>query len=45
MGVGLTVCRLLVEAMKGTTWYEPAFPVGSRFCFTLPAGQAILPGA
>jgi signal transduction histidine kinase len=43
MGIGLTVCRLLVEAMKGRLWYEPAFPVGARFCFTLPAGQAATP--
>ena len=36
-GLGLAVCRHLVEAMGGTIWYESVFPVGARFCFTLPA--------
>ena len=37
-GLGLAVCRHLVEAMGGTIWYESVFPVGARFCFTLPVG-------
>ncbi len=40
IGLGLTVTRHLVEAMGGDVWYEPGFPVGARFCFTLPAGSA-----
>ena len=40
LGLGLTITRLLVEAMGGKVWYEPGFPVGARFCFTLPAGVA-----
>ncbi|HAX82803.1 MAG TPA: hypothetical protein DCY40_09585 [Actinobacteria bacterium] len=36
-GLGLAVARHLVEAMGGRIWYEPGFPVGARFCFTLPA--------
>ncbi len=40
MGLGLTISRLLVEAMGGDMWYEPGFPVGARFCFRLPAGVA-----
>jgi len=38
LGLGLTITRLLVEAMGGEIWYEPGFPIGARFCFTLPAG-------
>jgi signal transduction histidine kinase len=38
-GLGLAVARHLVEAMGGRIWYEPGFPVGARFCFTLPAVQ------
>ena len=38
IGLGLTITRRLIEAMGGTIWYEPGFPVGARFCFTLPAG-------
>jgi signal transduction histidine kinase len=37
LGLGLFITRRLVEAMGGSIWYEPGFPVGSRFCFTLPA--------
>jgi signal transduction histidine kinase len=37
IGLGLTVSRALVEAMGGRIWYEPGFPTGARFCFTLPA--------
>lgn len=43
-GLGLAVARNLVEAMGGRIWYEPGFPVGARFCFTLPAaGSPSLP--
>ena len=40
LGLGLTVSRVLVEAMGGRIWYEPGFPTGARFCFTLPAAGA-----
>jgi len=39
IGLGLTVTRHLVDAMGGEVWYEPGFPVGARFCFTLPVGS------
>lgn len=38
-GLGLSVARHLVDAMGGRIWYEPGFPVGARFCFTLPTVQ------
>ena len=45
-GLGLAVAKHLVEAMGGRIWYEPGFPVGARFCFTLPASSAqALPAA
>jgi signal transduction histidine kinase len=37
-GLGLAVAAHLVDAMGGRIWYEPGFPVGARFCFTLPIG-------
>jgi signal transduction histidine kinase len=36
VGLGLPIARKLVGVMGGTLWYEPRFPIGSRFCFTLP---------
>jgi signal transduction histidine kinase len=39
-GLGLAVTKKLVETMNGEVWYEPGFPVGARFCFTLPTGNA-----
>ena len=38
-GLGLAVAAHLVDAMGGRIWYEPGFPVGARFCFTLPIGK------
>ena len=38
-GLGLAITRRLVEAMGGRVWYEPGFPVGARFCFTLPIAR------
>jgi signal transduction histidine kinase len=45
LGLGLTVSRVLVEAMGGRIWYEPGFPTGARFCFTLPAALRPVPSA
>ncbi len=35
-GLGLTFCRLAVEAHRGTIWIEANEPRGSRFCFRIP---------
>lgn len=36
-GLGLTFCRLAIEAHGGKIWIEDNEPRGSRFCFWLPA--------
>ncbi len=41
IGLGLTITQRLIEAMGGRVWYEPGFPVGARFCFSLPAAQGV----
>jgi signal transduction histidine kinase len=36
MGLGLSICRNLVEGHGGRIWHEARVGGGARFCFTLP---------
>ena len=40
MGMGLNICRSIVEAHHGRLWFEPGAEGGSVFQFTLPAATA-----
>jgi two-component system sensor histidine kinase KdpD len=39
VGLGLAICRAIVEAHKGRIRAEPGRARGARFTFTLPAGE------
>ncbi len=36
MGLGLSICRSIVEAGGGKMWHDAAYENGARFCFTVP---------
>lgn len=36
MGMGLSICRTIVQTHGGRLWAEPGFPYGTVFRFTLP---------
>jgi len=40
MGIGLSICRTIVQAHGGRIWAEPAKAQGTAFHFTLPTGEA-----
>jgi two-component system sensor kinase FixL len=40
MGIGLSICRTIVEAHGGRIWFEPGKSGGTAFHFTLPSGEA-----
>jgi signal transduction histidine kinase len=37
-GLGLSICKGLVEIQEGTIWVKSKYGRGSTFCFTLPTG-------
>ena len=43
MGMGLAVCRSIIEAHGGRLWATPSPPRGAVFRFTLPAGREAAP--
>ncbi|KWT96761.1 ATP-binding protein [Variovorax sp. WDL1] len=37
MGMGLSICRAIIEAHEGRLWFTANTPRGAVFCFTLQA--------
>ena len=40
MGIGLSICRAIVEAHGGRIWFDAATAGGTAFHFTLPGGES-----
>ena len=43
-GIGLAVCKRIVERLGGAIWVEPGEGRGTAFCFTLPAAKGCVDG-
>lgn len=43
MGMGLSICRTIIETHGGRLWAEPGFPYGTVFRFTLPPADTAKP--
>jgi signal transduction histidine kinase len=42
MGIGLSICRSIVEFHRGRLWYEPSDVGGAKFIFTLPVTDLVV---
>ena len=45
MGMGLSICRSIIEAHGGRLWAAPGTPYGTEFRFTIPDGRSALTSA
>jgi signal transduction histidine kinase len=45
LGMGLSICRAIIESHEGRLWVTPNTPSGSVFQFTLPADNPVLTAA
>ena len=44
MGMGLSICRAIIEAHNGRLWFSPNTPRGAVFQFTLHANKSVSAG-
>ena len=41
LGLGLSLCKTIVESHSGRLWFKPASPCGSTFSFLLPSEERV----
>jgi PAS domain S-box-containing protein len=37
LGIGLAICKKIIERLEGRIWVDPGYQSGTKICFTLPA--------
>src|SRR5271167_805896 len=40
LGIGLSICRSIIEAHGGRPWASPRAPYGTAFCFIVPTARS-----
>lgn len=43
-GIGLALCKKIIEHHGGNIWIDTSYTGGTRFCFTLPVMPTNKPG-
>ena len=41
LGLGLSLCKTIIESHSGRVWFKPGSPCGATFSFLLPSEERV----